>query len=48
MPQYGEMPRARNGSGWGVGAGLGDFGDSISNINEEQWRGRETGKGDNN
>jgi hypothetical protein len=38
MPQYGGIPGPRSGSGWvgelGEGA-LGDFWDSIGNVNEE-------------
>jgi hypothetical protein len=37
MPQYRETPGPRNGSGWvgeGVGEGVGDFLDSIRNVNE--------------
>jgi hypothetical protein len=33
MPQYREMPGPRSGSGW-VGEGVGDFWDSIGNVNE--------------
>jgi hypothetical protein len=37
MPQYRGMPGPRNGSGWvGGWGGMGDFWDSIGNVNEEK------------
>ena len=37
MPQYRGTPGQRSGSGWvgESGEGMGDFGDSIGNVNEE-------------
>ena len=39
MPQYRGMPGPKSGSGWvgewGGGEGMGDFWDSIGNVNEE-------------
>jgi hypothetical protein len=37
MPLYRGMPGPKSGSGWvgGLGEGMGDFWDSIGNINEE-------------
>jgi hypothetical protein len=38
LPQYRGMPEPRSGSGWvgeGIGERVGDFWDSIGNVNEE-------------